>query len=166
MLENSYWSGNGLYEEENSKIEKHIPTFGMTSNPYLNLYIVACNIYYDAYNNGGYNMTDYRIDKYRKYILPFNDEIKGNGAINFGVKNNTLRQYFRNENKLEKFMDNVIMFVSDKDLSCDKFTIYIKDDYMSLNNHEGFHPVTFGNIEDKDEWVYGRIHGCKCEWYD
>lgn len=162
MSENTYWCRNGKYEKENSEIEKLVHCYGMTNNSYVNLYHTACNIYYDMYNNGGCNIDNMfgRIDK---YIRPFADEINSKGAINFNVKDSTLRQYFKNENKLEKFMDNVISFVADKDLSFDKYMAYYKDDYVSYENHEGFKPIVFGFKEEMEDWMYARIHNCKCE---
>lgn len=163
-MENTYWNECGKYEEENAQIEKLVPRMGKTGNKYLDLYITASKLYYDSYNNGSCNF-DNNLDNIDEYIRPFAKEINSRGAINFDVKDSTLRSYLNNESKLEKFMDNVITFVKDKDLSYDKYTVYYKDNnnfsgVLSKTEKEGFIPVTFGNKELYNNWINHRMN----EW--
>lgn len=162
MLANTYWNEEGKYQEENNRIEKLMPTMGMTDNKYLNLFMTACRLYYDYYNNDNCNL-DCNWDYIEEYVKPFTEEINVRGAINFDVSEKTLKQYLRNESKLEKFVDRVIEFVKDKDLSYDKHTVYYKDKYVSHQQCEGYDTITFGNKQSMENWVNYRVTVFNCE---
>lgn len=161
-MKNTYWNHNGKYQSESDKIEELVPHMGMTSNAYLNLFITASNLYYDEYNNGSCNF-DNLVEDIETYVKPFNDDINVRGAINFNVTEKTLKKYLHNKSKLEKFIDKVIEFVKDKDLTCDTFTVYYKDDFVSYLPCKGYNSVTFGNKEVMDDWVRYRMNIEHCE---
>lgn len=74
-LEQSYWCGNGKYQEINESLAKHIPAYGESEDKWIELLRCATNIYYDCYNNGGCNLgvrvSELRqIVQYRPQIVP------------------------------------------------------------------------------------------------
>lgn len=74
-LEQSYWCGNGKYQEMNDALAKHIPGYGESEDKWIELLRCATNIYYDCYNNGGCNLgvrvSELRqIVQYRPQIVP------------------------------------------------------------------------------------------------
>lgn len=54
----TYWNGNGKYQEWVSKTSKMMPSMYYTDNRYMNVFIAMNNIYYEIYNNGGGNIMD------------------------------------------------------------------------------------------------------------
>lgn len=150
-MENTYWNGKGKHESESKRIAELIPRFGITNNPYLNLFITSSCLYYDIYNNGGCNIKECYQEDIEKYIVPYADEIK---SINFKCKLDTIYRNLKNKEKLESFMDSIIEFVSNKDLSYDKYVIYynLKKELLSYDKKEGFEEVTFGNKEELEKW--------------
>lgn len=157
MLENCYWNDNGKYQNELERLNKLTPSWGKTTNPYLDLFLVSSGLYYDVYNNGGCNIRDCYVDDIEKCIKPFADDIKG---INFNCTLNTIVKNLNNEEKLEKFMDDVIEFVSDKDLSYDKYLAYFDNDkkILSYEKQESLREISFGNKEDFEDWTNHRIN--------
>lgn len=158
----TYWSEEGKYQAITEEIGDRVPSWGMTTNAYMNLYITACNLYYDVYNNGGCNLDCYA-DRIEKYILPFNKDIKGarnDGKIDFSCKEQTVRRNLKNHTKLENFMNAVIEFVSGQDLEYTKYTTYYNfgKELMSLNEHteEGWSKITFGLEEEWRAWTENR----------
>lgn len=74
-LEQSYWCGNGKYQEINESLAKHIPAYGESEDEGIELLRCATNIYYDCYNNGGCNLGVKihelrQIVQYRPQIVP------------------------------------------------------------------------------------------------
>lgn len=74
-LEQSYWCGNGKYQEMNDALAKHIPGYGESEDKWIELLRCATNIYYDCYNNGGCNLGVridelHKIVQYRSQIVP------------------------------------------------------------------------------------------------
>lgn len=157
-----YWNQEGKYQEELKKIKATLPTFGKTNNKYLNLFLTAAVIYYDVYDNNGGNIKYCCMNDINEYIYPFTDYLK---AINFKVSDNTIIRNLKNKEKLEKFLDEVILFIKDKDLSCDKYAIYIEFEKQQLSHteKEGFSEVSFGNKKDYDDWIINRLNVLKYE---
>lgn len=157
MLENYYWNDNGKYQNELERLNKLMPSWGKTSNPYVNLFLTSSNLYYDVYNNGGGNIKDCYLEDIEAYVKPFANNIKG---INFNCMLNTIVKNLKNEEKLEKFMDNVIEFVCDKDLSYDKYFAYFDNDkkILSYAKQEGLMEISFGNEKEFKDWTNHRIN--------
>lgn len=158
-MKKTYWNSLGRYQEESDRIGELMPSRGKTDNKYMNLFLVASKLYYDVYNNGGCNIKDCYKDDIDKYIKPFANDIK---AINFNVTLNTIYRNLKKEEKLERFMDEVIELVSDKDLSYTKYVVYFDNanEKLSYSEKEGFSEVSFGEKEDYESWVNHRIN----EW--
>lgn len=53
---NSYWNGNGKHQEWVEKVVETVPNMYYTTNRYMNVFIAMNNVYYEIYNNGGYNI--------------------------------------------------------------------------------------------------------------
>lgn len=56
-MEKTYWNSLGKYQDEVDRINKLVPSRGRTDNRYMNLFLVASNLYYDMYNNDGCNIS-------------------------------------------------------------------------------------------------------------
>ena len=65
MSEGSYWSEEGMYQEEYDLIQKLIPSEGHAQNNQVDLVRMASNIYYDVFNNGGCNL---HLPRFQIYI--------------------------------------------------------------------------------------------------
>ncbi|HDR7922350.1 hypothetical protein J0794_27180 [Bacillus paranthracis] len=165
MMENTYWNRNGKYQKELDKLDGLMPNIGMTSNQYMNLFITASSVYYDVYNNGGCNLADCYEEKIREYIMPFADDIK---SLRLNVQMKTLIRNFKNEKKLEAFMDEVILYLQDKDLNFEVFRVFFsnKKEELSKNMKEGLSEVTFGLQENYDDWVNHRVDNWKFTWVE
>lgn len=153
---NSYWNGNGKYQEEQEKLDSLKPSMGMTENKYVNLFLTISNIYYDVYNNGGGNLKDSYPERIEKYIVPFADELK---SLRLNVKLDTLIRNFKKEDKLEAFLDEVIMYLQNKDLNYKKYSVFFNNDTEELSKveKEGFYEITFGLEDEYNEWVNFRM---------
>lgn len=55
---NTYWNGNGKYQEWVDRVIETIPSMYYTDNKYMNTFIAMNKVYYDIYNNGGRNLLD------------------------------------------------------------------------------------------------------------
>lgn len=164
-MENTYWNSNGNHQEELNRINGLKPSWGMTTNKYINLFITASNVYYDVYNNGGCNLADCYEGKIREFIMPFVDDIK---SLRLNVQMKTLIRNFKNEKKLEAFMDEVVLYLQDKDLSFEMFQVFFsnKKEELSKNMKEGFLNVTFGLQEEYNDWVNHRVDNWKFTWVE
>lgn len=160
---NSYWNGNGKHEEEVSLLNGLMPNWGMTDNKYMNLFILSSKIYYDVYNNGGGNLRDNYPVKIEKYIVPFADDLK---SLRLNVTMKTLLTNFKKKEKLEAFLDEVIMYLQDKDLSYNKHIVYYHYDNKELSKEEveGFSQITFGNEQDYLDWTNHRVGTWSYKW--
>ncbi|PLS19240.1 hypothetical protein CVD28_02180 [Bacillus sp. M6-12] len=154
---NTYWNENGKFEVEIKQLNDLRPDWGMTDNPYINLFIIASNVYYDVYNNGGGNLRDNYPRKIEEYFVPFASELK---SLRLNVKMDTIIRNLKKKEKLERFLDEVILYVQDKDLNYDKHTIYFDNDKeeVSKTKVEGFSVITFGNQKDCTDWVNHRMN--------
>ncbi|MEI3912484.1 hypothetical protein V6S04_12910 [Bacillus sp. CCNWLW147] len=164
-MENTYWNKNGKHQKEVEKLNKLLPSNGMTKNMYMNLFITVANVYYDVYNNDGCNLADCYEDDIREYIMPFADDIK---SLRLNVQMKTLIRNFKNETKLERFMDEVILYLEDKDLNFEMLQVFFSNEKeeLSKNMKEGFSDVTFGLQEDYDDWVNHRVVNWKFTWVE
>ena len=156
----TYWDGNGKQQEELKYLENQTPSWGMTDNKFMNLFIVASNVYYDVYNNGGGNLKESFPKRIETYLLPFASELK---SLRLNVKMETLVRNFKNKEKLERFLDEIILYLQDKDLSYDKQTIFFDNEKeeVSRKEVEGFSVITFGNRQDCEDWVNHRVNNWK-----
>ena len=156
-MENTYWNEEGKYQAEADRINDLMPSWGKTENKYMNLFLIASNIYYDIYNNGGGNIKDSLEEYVENYIKPFANEIK---AINFNVTLNTIYRNLKKEEKLERFMDEVVELVSDKDLSYTKYVVYFDNnkEKLSFTEKEGFSEISFGEKDQYDSWIDHRVN--------
>lgn len=145
-MENTYWDNNGKHQEEADKIDSLMPDFDYTDNEYMNLYIAASKIYHDIYNNGGGNIEDCYTDDFYDRIHPY---IKA-----------SLSRLQDEKEYLENFMDKVIEFLRDKNLSYTKYVIYQNYDAKQLSKKplDGFDSISSGNKDYLDGWVNGRIN--------
>ncbi|MED2509866.1 hypothetical protein P4122_29240, partial [Bacillus thuringiensis] len=75
---------------------------------------------------------------------------------------------FKNEKKLEAFMDEVILYLQDKDLNFEVFRVFFSNEKeeLSKNMKEGLSEVTFGLQEDYDDWVNHRVDNWKFTWVE
>lgn len=152
---NSYWENTGNHEELNKALSNSIPSIGMTSNAYVNLYITSVKVYYDVYNNGGTNL-DVLYKHIEEFIKPFDSDLK---SLRFNVKERTLTNNLKNLEKLERFMDEVILYLQDKDMEYDKKVVYVNFNTGHLSNapQKGFDETSFGSQESYDDWVGYRL---------
>lgn len=164
-MENTYWNGKGNHQKELDRIDGLKPSWGMTTNKYMNLFITASNVYYDVYNNSGCNLADCYDAKIEEYIMPFADDIK---SLRLNVQLKTLIKNFKNEKKLEAFMDEVILYLQDKDLNFEVFRVFFSNEKeeLSKNMKEGLSEVTFGLQENYDDWVNHRVDNWKFTWVE
>lgn len=153
---NTYWNGNGTHKDVQKKLEAVAPSWGMTDNRYVNLYLAASNVYYDVYNNGGCNLRDAYIPTIEEHIKPFAGELK---SLRFDVKDETLIRNLKKEEKLEAFIDEVLLFLADKDLSYTKYTLYFDNNQnlLSETEQDGFSVITFGIEEEYLSWKNHRV---------
>lgn len=159
---NSYWGNYGKYQKELDKLNELTPDCGMTENKYINLFLTISNIYYDVYNNGGCNLRDNYPKRIENYLAPFSDELK---TLRLNVTLNTLIKNFKNEEKLEAFMDEVIMYLQDKDLEYKMYTVFFNHETEELSKveKEGFNRITFGLEDVYKDWIRVRI-GWNYKW--
>lgn len=152
---NTYWNGQGKWQAELNAINEKIIDWGMTTNPLMNL-VISCNkVYYDTYNNGGCNL-DMMMDSIEEYIKPFASEFT---KLRFDVQPKTLIRNLTNEVKLEKFMDELILYVKDKDLSFEVYTLYFdyEKNLLSETEQPGFSNITFGLVDEYEGWKKHRL---------
>lgn len=157
---NNYWNKQGKYQEELNKFNVLTPDWGYTDNKYMDLFLAISKIYYDVYNNGGGNIKDTYTEDIEKYIVPFAKDIK---SLRLNVTMNTLIKNFKKLEKLEAFTDEVLLYLSGKDLSYDKHTVYFhyEREELSKDDKDGFSKITFGNYKDYADWVNHRINNWK-----
>lgn len=153
---NTYWNENGKHQEQIDELQSLIPSWGMTENSYMNLLITASKVYYDVHNNGGCNLLDVYMDDINAYIKPFAKEFT---KLRFDVLPATLYRNLKNVDKLESFMDDLVVYLSDKDLSYKKYTLYYssENELLSVTEKEGFRAITFGLEEEYKSWKNSRL---------
>lgn len=166
-MKETYWNSNGKYQRFLDALNRHTPTMGYTTNPRLNLLILAQHMYYDVYSNGAGNIAtcQHYLEDIEYYVLPFNSEFKG---INFEVSFRTILKNLKNEEKLEQWMDSVIACVWQRDLSYDKFPVYCHHETRQLSGEprEDFELITFGNLAVKESWVNSFLTYHSYQWIE
>ena len=160
---NNYWNSEGKHQEEVNRLNGLMPNWGMTANPYMNLFIIASKIYYDVYNNRGGNLKDNYPKKIEEYLLPFANDLT---SLRLDVKMETLIRNFKNKKKLEAFLDEVILYVMGKDLSYEKHSVFFDNDREELSKEkkEGFSEITFGDVKEYESWILYRINNWNFKW--
>lgn len=160
---NSYWFDNGKHQDTADQLYRLKPDWGMTENKYMNLFLCASNVYYDVYNNGGCNLNDNYPKKIEEYLFPFAEELK---SLRFDVKMDTLIRNFKNKKKLEAFLDEIFMYLQDKDLSYEKHIVFFDNvrEELSKEEKEGFSQIVFGNEADCISWINYRINSWNFKW--
>lgn len=152
---NTYWNGQGNFQAELNVINEKMVDWGMTTNPLMNLFITCNKVYYDVYNNGGFNLDD-MMHSIEEYIKPYASEFT---KLRFDVQPKTLIRNLKNEVKLEKFFDDMILYVKDKDLSFKVYTLYYdyRKELLSETEQPGFFNITFGLVEECEDWKKHRL---------
>lgn len=153
MLKNCYWNNSGKHQECLDAINKLTPDIGYTGNSYLDAFLAAQHLYYDAYNNGGGNIEDCYLPAVRRYIHPLFP------SFDAGV-------FIRCEHAaMEKAFDKIIELIASKDLRFRswgvdvfegiKYVLYDPDD----GNYKpcGEYSVIFGDILERDNWLKARL---------
>lgn len=103
----TYWNGNGKYQEWVDKINETMPSMYNTDNKYMNVFIAMSNIYYEIYNNGGGNIVDGCYTDSLKLIHRFI------GKFNSRTAMNDLKYLEEKTNEVfEKLMDKDLSFVN------------------------------------------------------
>jgi len=54
-MTDTYWNNKGKFEKENKRIRDYIPAMGKAYEPEAEAVRLNANLYYDWYNNGGWN---------------------------------------------------------------------------------------------------------------
>ena len=160
--------------------------FGKSNNPFVNALLAAKNIYYEFYNNGGCNFyeendfdfceddwCDVAEGNVTGYFVDYVEDIRQANLPNYigGVSFAFTELYEEIYDslsaeeggvyyELERFMDRMVELLTDKDLTFDKVTVYQDFDknLVSMNPHEGFTTITFGQKDEADEWVNIRVN--------
>jgi hypothetical protein len=149
-MKNSYWRQKGKYQDFVDEADKLMPNWGYTENNYMNLFIDISKLYYDCYNNGGWNIYDCYMDRVanvKKYIRL------------------DIRKFMKNEEYREEKTDEVFAFLLDKDLSYKQYKAYFNGrDFVSYTQKESWSVITFGSKEERKDWVHGRIKNCKSKY--
>lgn len=154
-MEKKYWNGTGKYQKELERMEQLIPIMGRTDNKYMNLFLVATNIYYDVYNNGGCNISCCYMDDVEKYLIPFNSEFR----MSFIGDPEKIEKRFCNKKTLENFMNRAIELVIDKDLTYTQYVIYsdCDSDKISKEPKAGFEKIVFGEKDCYNRYIENRL---------
>lgn len=149
-----YWSRDGRFEEDLERMESQMPDIGFTGNGYTDALIIACKLYYDAYNNGGCNIDEHYLTEAKRILTPLMPSFNISAFINCV------------EDKMEKEMDSIILLLRDKDLSFKNHYVIWNDDLQEIKiatmeesvekRPEGWCLVTFGDVRKRDEWIADR----------
>lgn len=154
-MEKSYWNEAGKHQAFCDIALDKAPSFGYTSNIYLNSLIAMSHLYYDAYNNGGCNIEDVYQRDFNTYVKPL--------FPNFDI----LDFIYGNEMKMEQTMDRLLEYLQDKPLDYEVYSIWWSYNDKVLTRVEPtdksgpeFSPVTFGNPETLNRWCAEQIAFC------
>lgn len=140
--------------------------FGMTSNANVNAVLALRHIYYDFYNNGGYNIDDEDDFQYLTELLQY---VKDAGINTVGkISLSSASLVFKKLSKevddqyvaLENFMDTAFDLLKNRNFDFEIFTVYQNYDnrLLSMEKHDNdqWSSVTFGKKQDLDAWVDAR----------
>jgi len=155
-MKNIYWNGNGKCQNQLNIYDGLKPNIGITLNKYMNLFITTSNVYYDVHKNDGCNLLTYYDEKIKKYIMPFANDIH---SLSLNVQMDLLIKNFKNKNQLEEFMDEVILYLQDKDLNYKKYSVFshYQNKELCKEAKEGFQEISFGNENNYNNWVNHRV---------
>ncbi|MED2095902.1 hypothetical protein P4V90_18855, partial [Bacillus thuringiensis] len=75
------------------------------------------------------------------------------------VQMDLLIKNFKNKKKLEAFMDEVILYLQDKDLTYKKYSVFsnYQNKELCKEAKEGFQEISFGNENNYNNWVNHRV---------
>lgn len=73
-MRDTYWENNGKHQKTYDRLKKLVPAEGKADSMHIELLRCACNIYYDFYNNGAYNLCVFKDQLL--FIQSWADEIK------------------------------------------------------------------------------------------
>lgn len=143
----TYWNNNGKYQKFVDEKLKTIPDMYFTDNEYMNLFIEINNLYYDIYNDGGYN---FRLDKVTR--------------IKSVVKNFKISKAISDHDYLEEITDEIFEYLMDKDLAFENYGFWNewKNSLISLNKQEGenWSYITCGTKDNMEkEFKIRQDHG-------
>lgn len=155
-MEKSYWNEEGKYQAFCDEALNKAPSFGYTSNIYLNSLIAMSHLYYDVYNNGGGNIEDVYQRDFNKYVKPLFPQFEIQDFIN------------GNEMKIEQTMDRLLEYLQDKPLDYQAYTIWWSYDDKVLTRVEpldksgyDLSPLTFGEQERLNRWCAEQVSFCQ-----
>ena len=170
-MKNTYWGGKKTDALEMLEAKK--VGIGYTGNKVYNAYIAGTKIYYDMYNNGGFNIGEnlQREDNYLKRLV----EViltagvgEKFGKIRLTNKLDTIYNKLKETGEegyyvnLEQFMDELIEEVVKHDLTIEVYKVW--QDYqgrkVSLTQKDGeeWREVSFGQEDDYNSWVEHRTN--------
>ena len=168
-MQTTYW--NGKKTKQSELLSNLMVNIGYTENKVYNAYIAATKIYYDMYNNGGFNLEEAShagetyLDRLVEIILKADIGEKF-GNIKLTNKSDTILQYLEVEDtenchpELELFLDDIINEVSNHSLNFKVYTVWTKRDekLLSLSEQpgEGWRSTTFGEAEEYEDWIRNR----------
>ncbi len=159
IMENTYWSGNGKYQAFVEHLEDKLPSWGYTSNVYMNLFITMSHLYYDAYNNGGGNIPDCYMGDFHRNVKPYLPDINPHKFIDFDA------DILEDAQAVELAMDQALEFLKDKDLSFHEYKVWSSNKEECISRIEpsearkakgDWFEVTFGSPETMEDWCMRR----------
>jgi hypothetical protein len=115
VLEESYWNGNGKYQEQYDSLSRLVPAKGFASTVEGEMLRAASRLYYDYYNNGFCNNTSYAyrflLEKSESLGLGIEDDLGEirNESYSLGYTERNL------EVELENIVNGVLKYIIDKD---------------------------------------------------
>jgi hypothetical protein len=142
-----YWNKQGKHQKWVDEIDETMPTIGYTNNKSMNVFIAMSRIYYDIYNNGGWNIKDGCYKDTPKLIQKFIGKFNSRTAIyDLDYLENKANEVF------EKLME--------KDLSFESYGLWNnwKDQNISMSEQsgEGWSYITCGTKEKLEEVIEQR----------
>ena len=170
-MKKTYWGGkktDALEMLEDKKVG-----IGYTDNKVYNAYIAGTKIYYDLYNNGGFNVEE-KLQSEDNYLKRLVEVILSAGiGEKFGkvkLTNKPKTIYYKLKEtddegdyvNLEQFMDELIEEVVKYDLTFEVYKVW--QDYqgrkVSLTQKDGeeWREVSFGQEDDCNSWVEHRTN--------
>ena len=170
-MKKTYWGGKKTDALE--MLEDKMVGTGYTDNKVYNAYIAGRKIYYDLYNNGGFNIGEnlQREDNYLQRLVEVilsADIGEKFGKVRLTNKPQTIYYKLKETDEeedyvnLEQFMDELIEEVVKHDLTFEAYKVW--QDYqggkLSLTQKDGeeWREVSFGQEDDYNSWVEHRTN--------
>lgn len=147
----SYWEGNGKHQALVTQLEEKMPSYGYTSNVFMNCFITMSHLYYDVFNNGAGNIEDCYAKDFERNVSPYLPSIDLNDFISC------------NDVRVEQHMDQALEYLKDKPMDFPVYTVWCNFDIHAVSrvspiDNENWHPITFGMTEELERWFTGRIN--------